>query len=102
MDPSPHPRPLSQLERGDRTLLSQREMGDIAGRRWLAAAVKLSIVALVLWFIRGRIIEWWDQLGQHRFHLKYPWLAASGGLYLLGNLFYGLFWHRTLRASGRR
>ncbi len=69
--------------------------------RWLAAAVKLSIVALVLWFIRGRIIECWDQLAQHRFHLKYAWLAASGGLYLFGNLFYGLFWHRTLRALGQ-
>ena len=63
--------------------------------------MKLSIVVLVLWFIRGRIIEWWDQLGQHRFHLKYGWLAASGGLYLLGSLFCGLFWHRTLRALGQ-
>ena len=91
MNPSPHPRPLSQRERGDTS----------SRRRWLTAALKLSIVALVLWFIRGRIIEWWDQLGQHRFHLEYGWLAASGGLYLLGSLLCGLFWHRTLRALGQ-
>ena len=29
------------------------------------------------------------------------WLAASGGLYLLGTLFSGIFWHRVLRALGQ-
>ncbi len=100
----PKPSPPASLPIGEGRPNAPFPTGDgrhSAGRRWLTAAVKLSIVVLVLWFIRGRIIEWWDQLGQHRFHLRYQWLAASGGLYLLGNLFYGVFWHRTLRALGQ-
>ncbi|MCE5267615.1 MAG: flippase-like domain-containing protein [Planctomycetaceae bacterium] len=73
-----------------------------ARRRWLGIAIKLIIVGLVLWFIRARIVDWWGQLGQHRFQLDYRWLAVSGGLYLLGSLFCGLFWHRTLRALGQQ
>ncbi|MEN6449781.1 MAG: lysylphosphatidylglycerol synthase transmembrane domain-containing protein [Thermoguttaceae bacterium] len=70
-------------------------------RRWLTTALKVAIVLIMLWFIRGRIVEWWQQLGQHRFRVDYGWLAVSGVLYLLGSLMSGLFWHRTLRTLGQ-
>jgi len=42
-------------------------------RRWLAAAVKLAIVALVVWYVRRTLVDAWEQLGQRR------WNATSGG-----------------------
>jgi glycosyltransferase 2 family protein len=87
----------------------RRERGDspqgtvpfFRPRRWLLGAAKLAIVAVVLWFIRGRIVEWWGDLEGHKFHFDIGWLAAAGGFYLLGSLCCGLFWHRTLRALGQ-
>jgi glycosyltransferase 2 family protein len=67
-------------------------------RRWLAATVKLLIVALVVWYIRRTLIDAWEQLGEHRWHVDFGWLAAAGGLYLLGTLPCAIFWHRALRA----
>ncbi len=64
---------------------------------WVLAAVKLAIVALVVWFIRRTIVDAWDQLDQRRWQLHFGWLAASGGLYLFGKLWCGVFWHRILR-----
>ena len=70
-------------------------------RRWLTAAIKLAIVALVVWFIRRTLVDAWQGLGEYRWHLNFAWLAASGGLYLLGSLMCGLFWHRVLRTLGQ-
>jgi glycosyltransferase 2 family protein len=99
----PKPSPPANLPKGEGRSDGRlpRGTGRHAARRWLLAAVKLSIVALVLWFIRGQIVEWWGQLGRHRLHLDFRWLALSGGLYLLGSLPCGIFWHRTLRALGQ-
>ena len=70
-------------------------------RRWLAAVVKLLIVALVVWYIRRTIVDAWEQLGEHRWQFDAGWLVASGGLYLLATLLCGIFWHRALRALGQ-
>ena len=70
-------------------------------KRWGFAAIKLLIVLVVLWFIRRTIVDAWQQLGEHRWQFDFWWLAASGGLYLLGTLFCGVFWHRTLRVLGQ-
>jgi hypothetical protein len=70
-------------------------------RRWLAAALKLLIVALVLWYIHRTIADAWKQLGEHRWRFDARWLALSGGLYLLATLLCGIFWHRALRALGQ-
>ncbi len=70
-------------------------------RHWPAAAVKLAIVAIVVWFIRRFAVDAFDDLSKHRFHVDFLWLAASGGFYLVGSLFCGLFWHCTLRALGQ-
>ena len=40
-------------------------------------------------------------IGPGRWQFDSWWLAASGGLYLLGTLCCGVFWHRTLRALGQ-
>lgn len=70
-------------------------------RHRLAAAVKLLIVALVVWYIRRTIVDAWEQLGEHRWQFNVGWLAASGGLYLLATLLCGIFWHRALRVLGQ-
>ncbi len=67
-------------------------------RRWLPCVLKLLIVALVVWFIRGMIAQSWRDLRAHSFHVDFGWLATAGVLYLVGTLCCGLFWHRTLRA----
>ena len=69
-----------------------------AGDNWPTVAIKLLIVVLVVWFIRRTIVDAWKDLESHPLHVDYGWLAAAGGLYLLGSLFCGVFWHRILRA----
>ena len=70
-------------------------------RHWLLVAIKLLIVVLVVWFIRRTIVDAWKELENHPLHVDFWWLAAAGGLYLLGTLFCGIFWHRILRAMGQ-
>ena len=70
-------------------------------KKWLKAAAKLLIVAIVLWAIRGTLIDAWNQMGQFEWHLEPKWLAVAGALYLLGLLPAGLFWHRVLRVLGQ-
>ena len=70
-------------------------------RHWLLIAVKLVIVVVVVWFIRSTIVTGWAELEKSPPHVDLRWLAAAGGLYLLGTLFSGIFWHRVLRALGQ-
>lgn len=77
------------------------EVHSNRSRRWLTAAIKLAIVVVVVWFIRRTLVNAWQELGKHPLHLNFAWLAASGGLYLLGSLLCGLFWHRVLRTLGQ-
>ncbi|MEE8453088.1 MAG: lysylphosphatidylglycerol synthase transmembrane domain-containing protein [Thermoguttaceae bacterium] len=70
-------------------------------KKWLKTAVKLLVVVIVLWAIRGTLLDAWDQMGQYEWHLEPKWLAIAGGLYLLGLLPAGLFWHRVLRVLGQ-
>ena len=70
-------------------------------KKWLKAAIKLLILGLVVWAVHGTLLDAWDQLGEHPWHLQPGWLAIAGGLYLLGLLPAGLFWHRVLRVLGQ-
>ena len=70
-------------------------------RRWIVLAVKLLIVAVVLWLVRGTMKQSWNYLVEHPRSLRPNWLALSGGLYLLALLPEGLFWHWALRALGQ-
>ena len=70
-------------------------------RRWIVLAVKLLIVAVVLWLVRGTMKQSWHYLVEHPRPLRPDWLALSGGLYLLALLPEGLFWHWALKALGQ-
>ena len=67
-------------------------------RKWLLVAVKLLIVAVIVWFIGRTIHGAMAQLGERSWNFAPGWLVASGVLYLLGLLPEGLFWHRVLKA----
>jgi uncharacterized membrane protein YbhN (UPF0104 family) len=70
-------------------------------KKRLLLAAKLLVVALVIWFVRGTLVEAWRQLGEHRWSLAPWWLVASGALYLGGLLPAGVFWWRVLRVCGQ-
>ncbi len=70
-------------------------------RRWFVLAVKLLIVAVVLWLVRGTVEQSWNYLVDHPRSLRPNWMALSGGLYIIALLPEGLFWHWALRALGQ-
>jgi hypothetical protein len=70
-------------------------------RRWIVLAVKLLIVAVVLWLAWGTMRQSWHDLREHPRPLRLDWLALSGGLYLIALLPEGLFWHWALKALGQ-
>jgi len=70
-------------------------------RHWMLLAVKLLIVAVVLWLVRDTMRQSWNYLVEHPRSLSLNWLALSGGLYLLALLPEGLFWHWALKALGQ-
>lgn len=63
--------------------------------------VQVIVVGLVVWGIWHNVQKAVDQVEQQNFSfqkLRWPWLVAAGGLYLLGSLPMGLFWLRLMRA----
>jgi uncharacterized membrane protein YbhN (UPF0104 family) len=69
-------------------------------RKWLLAVVKLLVVVVMVWAIRGTLAEAYEQLGDQR--LDVGWLLVSGVLYLVGLVPAALYWHRLLLALGQR
>jgi len=72
-----------------------------AWKRWLAPAVTLLIVAVVVWFVWRTMAEAWSQLDQYHWQLHAGWIMVAGGFYLLGLLPAALFWYSCLRALGQ-
>jgi len=70
-------------------------------KRWLMTAGKVLVVVVVFWFVRHTIFEAIEQLSAHPLHLRPGWLVAAAGIYLLGLLPAGLFWHRVLITLGQ-
>jgi uncharacterized membrane protein YbhN (UPF0104 family) len=70
-------------------------------RRWIILAVKLLVVALLLWFVRGKIEESWTEFRQNPRPMHADWIALSAGLYIAALLPEGLFWHWALRSLGQ-
>ncbi len=70
-------------------------------KKRLFLAAKVVAFALVVWFVRGTLLDAWRQLGEHEWSLRPGWLAAACGLYLLGLLPAGVFWWRLLRVCGQ-
>ena len=80
------------------------EKSQASRKKWLMTALKLAIVLVVLVFVWDTIDKALQQLGQHRwdFDPLWPlWLLLAGGLYLLGLLPAGLFWHHVLLVLGQ-
>jgi uncharacterized membrane protein YbhN (UPF0104 family) len=76
------------------------------GRRWLLAAAKVAVIALVVWFVWETLTAGIEDLSAEwargTWRLDVGWLVAAAGLYLAGTFPCGLFWHRTLVAMGQR
>jgi glycosyltransferase 2 family protein len=70
-------------------------------KKWLWGALKLLIVVVVVWCIRGTLVDALRELTKGIFRFDVRWLAAAGALYLLGTLLCGIFWYRTLVALGQ-
>jgi hypothetical protein len=62
----------------------------------------LTIVLVVVWCIRGAIVDAWQQMSDHRWQFDFWWLAASAGFYVAGALLCGIFWRLSLRALGQQ
>lgn len=71
-------------------------------RKWIFLAVKLSIVALLIWGVHKTLDGAIEDLGKHEWSLQPMWLVAAGGLYLLGTAPSCLYWFSLLRAMGQR
>lgn len=74
-------------------------------KKWLMAAVKLLIVAAILWWVCGSLREGWTELNEQdkdQWNWQPGWLVLAGVTYLLGLLPFGLFWFRVLRILGQR
>lgn len=77
-----------------------KQLSKPAKKRVLLVA-KVLVFALVVWFVRGTLVDAWRQLGEHEWSLRPWWLLAACGLYLLGLLPAGVFWWRLLRVCGQ-
>ncbi|MEX0676584.1 MAG: lysylphosphatidylglycerol synthase transmembrane domain-containing protein [Pirellulales bacterium] len=69
--------------------------------RWLLGTVKLSVFALLSWFIYRALVSANEQLNGHQWHVEPGWLAVAGLLYLVGLFPAALFWHRVLLQTGQ-
>ena len=70
-------------------------------KKRLTLLAKVFVLALVIWFVRGTLVNAWRELGQHEWSLRPWWLLVACGLYLLGLLPAGVFWWRLLRVCGQ-
>jgi hypothetical protein len=71
-------------------------------KRWIFLAVKLAVVALVIWGVRRTLLGELAKLNQPIWHFEPFWLAAAGILYLAGIAPSGIFWHQLLWAMDQR
>lgn len=72
---------------------------------WAKLVFRLLVFAAVVGGIVYTVLNSHEKLDKHKFSLanvNYGWVAASGGVYLLGMVPWWLFWHQTLRAMGQR
>ena len=66
---------------------------------------KLLVVALVCWGIWHTVEKSRGKFAEQNFsisHLNPWWLAAAGGLYLIGSIPSWLFWHQAMRDMDQR
>lgn len=71
------------------------------GRRWAMVVVKLLIIGVVFWFVRGTIVDGLRELGNQPLAIRPGWLVLASALYLVGLLPAALFWRRILQRLGQ-
>lgn len=64
--------------------------------RWIFAAAKLAVCALLGWFIYHAFVSGNEKLDGHTWHVEPQWLVLSGILYLLGSLPGAVYWYAVL------
>jgi len=69
--------------------------------RWLVRAIKIVILAVVVWFVWQSIVDAWSKAGGYAWEFHAGWLALASGFYLLGLFPAALFWYWCLRALGQ-
>ncbi|MCR4412371.1 MAG: flippase-like domain-containing protein [Thermoguttaceae bacterium] len=75
-------------------------------KKWLFRAAKLAMLAVILWAVHRTLFDAWTQLtekspdGPH-WQVRIEWLVLAAGVYLVGLLPAGIFWHRVLRSLGQ-
>ena len=80
------------------------EKSQSSRKKWLIVAAKLLIVAAVLWWVGDTVADGWVELKERdrgQWDWQPWWLAIAGGIYLLGLMPFGLFWHRVLKVLGQ-
>ncbi|MBL9124855.1 MAG: flippase-like domain-containing protein [Planctomycetaceae bacterium] len=73
--------------------------------RWqsgLVRAAKLLLLVIVGWGIHRTVLAALEQLDQHPWQWRPGWLSLAGGIYLVGVLPAGWYWHWTMRRLGNR
>jgi hypothetical protein len=76
-----------------------------AWRTWLKPALKLALLAAVIWGLHRTVMSAWEQLEAQNWSpasLRPGWLVAAGALYFLGQLFPGWFWREVIGELGPR
>lgn len=76
----------------------------LTGHRWLVLALKLALVALVIWGVHRSLSAAWHDLEAKQFNIAdwHPgWLAAAALFYLGGQFPWAVFWWRLLRVMGQ-
>ena len=80
--------------------LLDRLTGPAARRHAIRWGVTLVVVGLVVWFAGGTVTKGWQQLSDADLVIRWPWVAASAVLYLIGLAPQAFFWRMTLARLG--
>ena len=71
-------------------------------RRAAVLALKLLVLAAVVWGVWRTIQEGWEGLGEQQWSVSWGWLVASGAIYATGLLPAAWYWRRAMMALGGR
>ena len=74
---------------------------DLINSPWCKWLIRLTILGVVLFFVRQSLLRGLTQIHSQPWHLAPSWLILSGAIYLLSLLPAGWFWYRVMRALGQ-
>lgn len=77
-----------------------RLTGPPAARRLIRWAITLLVMGVVLWFAGGTVRDGWQQLSTTELVIRWPWVALSAALYIVGLAPMAFYWRLALRGLG--